>query len=96
MTTLEELDRRVTALEKAQRETAETQHWMSGTLGRIAAVQDDHTKRLDRIDGRLDRIEGRLDSVEGGLRRVEKKVDDLAASLPAIVAGAMREVLKER
>lgn len=96
MTTLEELDQRVSALEKAQKETAETQRWMASTLGRIAFVQDEHTATLADHSKRLERIEGRLDSVEGGLRRVEKKVDDLAANMPSIVAEAVREVLKER
>ena len=50
MTTIDELERRVSALETAQKETAKTQTWMAGTLGRIAAVQDEHTQRLDRIE----------------------------------------------
>lgn len=82
MTTIEELDRRVIALEVAQKQTAETQTWMAGTLGRIAAVQDGHTKTLDDHTQRLDRIETDLK----GLRK----------DLPAIIAETMREVLREK
>jgi hypothetical protein len=82
MTDIADLERRVTALEAAQKHTAETQEWMASTLGRIAAVQDRHTEILSNHTQRLDRIEGDLK----GLRR----------DLPSIVAEAMREVLKER
>ena len=50
MTDIAELERRVSALEEAQNHTAKSQNWMAGTLGRIAAVQDDHTARLGRIE----------------------------------------------
>lgn len=82
MTTIEELDRRVTALEAAQKHTAETQEWMAGTLGRIAAVQDRHTATLADHTQRLERIEADLN----GLRR----------DLPSIIGETMREVLREQ
>jgi hypothetical protein len=82
MPDLIDLERRVSALEKAQKETAETQTWMASTLGRIAAVQDDHTQRLESIETRLGKVEVELSA----LRR----------DLPSIVAEAMRDVLKER
>ena len=44
--TIEDLERRVIALEKAQSENAGTLRWVTGTLGQIQAVQDHHTKVL--------------------------------------------------
>jgi ribosome assembly protein YihI (activator of Der GTPase) len=38
MTSIEELERRVTALEAAQKQTKESQAWMAATLGRIAVI----------------------------------------------------------
>jgi len=55
---------------------------MAATLGRIAAVQDRHTTTLRDHTERLDRIEADFK----GLRN----------DLPAIVAAAVREGLKER
>jgi uncharacterized coiled-coil protein SlyX len=80
--TIEELDRRVSALESQQYDTTQTLRWVVTKLARVTAVQDEHTLHLERLSA--------------DLRRVEKKVDDLTTSLPSIVAGAMREVLKER
>jgi len=102
MTDLEDLERRVAALEKAQRETRQSQEWMAGTLGRIAAVQDDHTNVLNdhtRVlndhTQRLDRIEGRLDGVETRLGRVEADLKGLRQDLPGIVGDAVRAALRE-
>ena len=53
MATLEDLERRVVALEKAQNTNTETLEWMAGTLGRVKATTDMHTTRLDRIDETL-------------------------------------------
>lgn len=82
MTSIEELERRVIALETAQKHTAETQEWMAATLGRIAAVQDGHTKMLSDHTQRLDRI--------------EVDVQGLRNDLPTILAETMREVLREQ
>ena len=82
--TLEELEQRVAVLEKAQHALAQAQNentvtlkWMAGTLAQVKALADDHTERLQRIDGRLDRIEHDVK----GLRR----------DMPGIVAGALRD-----
>jgi hypothetical protein len=63
-----DLERRVSALEKAQKETAETQTWMASTLGRIAAVQDDHTQRLENIENRLGKVEFLASGASGTIR----------------------------
>jgi hypothetical protein len=89
MSDLPELTRRVEALEAAQNDTAQTLRWVVAKLGRVSAVQDEHTLRLERI-------EGRIDGVDAGLRKVETDVHSLRTDMPAIVAGAMRDVLKER
>ena len=82
MTDIIDLERRVAALEVAQRETAKTQTWMASTLGRIASVQDQHTVAITEL--------------QAGVRRVEAKIDGLATNLPAMLADAVREGLKGR
>ena len=81
MADIQELDRRVTALEAAQSDTTQTLRWVVAKLGRVSSVQDEHTLRLERIDSRLTNVETGLDS----LRR----------DLPGMIANVMREVLKE-
>ena len=88
-TTIDELERRIVALETAQKHTAETQEWMAGTLGRIAAVQDKHTATLAEHTKRFDRI-------EADVREVKADVKVLRKDLPSIVIDAVREALKER
>lgn len=76
--TLEDLDRRVTALERTQGDTTESLRWVVAKLGRIQAVQDEHTLRLDRLETKVDRM--------------ERKLDGLIEALPDIVAEAVRSV----
>jgi peptidoglycan hydrolase CwlO-like protein len=61
--TLEDLDRRVSALERAQGETTESLRWVVAKLGRIQAVQDEHTLRLERVEGRLEKVEAKVDAL---------------------------------
>ena len=96
MTDIADLERRVTALEAAQTETAETQTWMASTLGRIAAVQDEHTRHLVQIVSRLDKIDTRFDKIENRLGKVETEITSFRRDLPSIVADAVREGMKER
>ena len=80
--TLEDLEKRVIALESAQKTNKGTLEWISGTLGKIAATQDNHTARLDKLDNDVQAVKDDI----AGLRR----------DLPSIVAETMREVLKEQ
>jgi chromosome segregation ATPase len=82
--TLEDLDRRVSALERAQGDTTETLRWVVAKLGRIQAVQDEHTLRLERVEGRLEKVEGRLEKVEGRLEKVETRLDSVEQKLDAL------------
>jgi peptidoglycan hydrolase CwlO-like protein len=61
--TLDELDRRTTALEKAQADTTDTLKWVVAKLGGIQAVQDEHTLRLERLETRLDKVEAKVDAL---------------------------------
>ena len=81
MTTMEDLERRVSALETAQRETAKTQTWMASTLGRIASVQDQHTVAIAEL--------------QADVREVKTDIKGLRDDLPSIIAETMREVLRE-
>jgi chromosome segregation ATPase len=102
--TVEDLDRRASTLEKAQGETTETLRWVVAKLGRIEAVQDEHTLRLERletkVDGleakvgvleaKLDGIEVKVDGLDVRLGGVERKLDGLIEALPGLIAEAMR------
>ncbi len=103
MTDIDELERRVTALEAFQKDTAETLRWVVAKLGRISAIQDEHTLRLDRIDARLDKIDTRLDKIDARLDKVESQLDrltrhfcSLREELPGMIADIMRDVLSEK
>jgi uncharacterized coiled-coil protein SlyX len=61
--TLEDLDRRVTGLERTQSDTTETLRWVVTKLARMQAVQDEHTLRLERVEARLDSLETKVDAL---------------------------------
>jgi hypothetical protein len=61
--TLEDLDRRVTALERTQSDTTETLRWVVTKLARMQAVQDEHTLRLERVEARLDGLKTKVDAL---------------------------------
>jgi hypothetical protein len=81
--TLEDLDRRASALERAQGDTTETLRWVVAKLGRIQAVQDEHTLRLERLETKVDAMDGRLGNVE-------RKLDSLIEALPGLITEAVR------
>ena len=90
--TLEDLDRRVSALEKAQEDTTETLKWVVARLGRIQAVQDEHTLRLERLEHKVDGLDGHLRNVHARLGSLERKLDELMNSLPGLIADAVQSV----
>jgi chromosome segregation ATPase len=108
MTAIADLERRVTALEAAQNDTTQTLRWVVARLGRMSAVQDEHTLRLERIEGDVKRIEGDVKRIEaqvsrieadvsrvdGHVRRVETELMGLRAELPGIVADAVRDGIR--
>jgi len=94
-TNLEDLERRVTALERAQNDSTVTLKWVVGTLGKIQAVQDHHTGELGiiktdvaELKADMADVKSRLGSVENRLGIVESKLD----ALPRVLA----EMLDER
>jgi predicted nuclease with TOPRIM domain len=96
-TTLEDLDRRATALERTQGETTETLRWVVTKLACMQAVQDEHTLRLERLETKFDKLESKVDKLESKVDKLESKVDGighkldgLIESLPGIVSEAIR------
>jgi hypothetical protein len=77
--TLEDLDRRVSALERTRGDTTESLRWAAARLGRIQAVQDEHTLRLERV-------EARLDSVDELPRAIAELIDASERRLMAAIA----------
>jgi chromosome segregation ATPase len=99
--TLEELERRVIALEKAQLENTATLKWVSGTLGQIQALQDHHTDELREIRndmrqmrGDIRGLDGKIDAVDRKVDAVDRKVGGLAATLPGLIGEAVRAATK--
>lgn len=87
--TLDDLDRRVTALERTQNDTTETLRWVVAKLGRMTAVQDEHTLRLERLETKFDGLDSKVDGLETEFRAFRSE-------LPGLVRDVMREVLAER
>ena len=83
MLTMEELERRVVALEKANVTNTATMKWLSGTLGQIQATVEDHTERLVRIE------EGIAD-IEKTVTFIKSDVAGLRRDLPDIITEAIR------
>jgi chaperonin cofactor prefoldin len=91
-TSLEDLDRRVTALERAQGENTETLKWVVAKLGRVSAVQDEHTLRLDRIEGKLETVNVNVDNLTVRIGQLEAKID----AIPRVVAELLADPGKRR
>ena len=87
MTTIEELERRVTALETAQNDTTQTLRWVVSKLGKMSAVQDEHTLRLEHIEGDVSQL-------KADMREVKADLKGLRSDLPAMLAEAVREGMK--
>ena len=96
--TLEELERRVLALEKGQHELQRAQNentvslkWLAGTLAQIEALAYDHRERLKGIEGRLGAIEITGNAQAERLDRIENGVKGLRKDMPGILADALRD-----
>jgi hypothetical protein len=75
--TVEDLDRRAAALERAQGETTETLRWVVTKLARLQAVQDEHTLRLERLESKVDALP----------RAIAEMVDASEKRIMAAIAG---------
>jgi predicted nucleic acid-binding Zn-ribbon protein len=75
--TVDDLDRRTTALERAQGEANETLRWVVTKLARAQAVQDEHTLRLERLESKVDALP----------RAIAEMIDASEKRLMAAVAG---------
>ena len=100
-TTVDDLDRRVKALETAQTTNSSTLRWVAGTLGQVQAGVDDNTLQIREVrtivDGHtmlLNDHTALLKDHTSRLERVEHEIKGLRADMPGIVATAMRDVLK--
>ena len=75
--TVEDLDRRVTTVERAQGETTETLRWVVTKLARVQAVQDEHTLRLERLESKIDALP----------RAIAEMIDASERRIMAVIAG---------
>jgi len=91
-----ELERRVSALEAAQNDTTQTLRWVVAKLGQMSAVQEQHSLRLERIEGDVKVIRSDTDQLKSGLHRLENDFNTFRRELPSMMAATMREVLREQ
>jgi DNA polymerase III alpha subunit (gram-positive type) len=82
--TVEDLDRRVGALERAQGETTETLRWVVTKLARVQAVQDEHTLRLERLESKVDTMGSKMDALP---HAIAEMVDASEKRIMAAIAG---------
>jgi hypothetical protein len=80
----------------AQRENRGALEWISGTLGKVAATQDNHTGRLDKLAATQDKHTARLDKLDTDVQGIKKDIAVLRQDLPSMMAETMREVLREK
>jgi uncharacterized coiled-coil protein SlyX len=91
--TLDNLDRRASALEAAQGNTTETLRWVVTKLARMQAVQDEHTLRLERLETKMDVLDGRMDALEGRMTAVETKLDALPRAIAELFDAAEKRLM---
>jgi chromosome segregation ATPase len=84
--TFEDLGRRTASLELAQNGTTQTLRWVVAKLGRIQAVQDEHTLRLERVESKVDGLETRIGNVETRLGNVETRIGNVETRLGQVEA----------
>ncbi|MFP4538302.1 MAG: hypothetical protein ACLFPA_08360 [Dichotomicrobium sp.] len=82
MADIDDLERRVSALEAVQNDTTQTLRWVVTKLGQVAAVQQEHTLRFDRL--------------EGDMKQVKADLKGLRDDLSGIVGDAVREAMRDR
>jgi predicted nucleic acid-binding Zn-ribbon protein len=87
------LEDRTTALERAQGETTETLRWVVAKLGRMQAVQDEHTLRMERLETKVDRLEVKVDRLESRLDTVEGKLDALPRAMAEMIAASEKRIM---
>jgi chromosome segregation ATPase len=85
---LTELKEDVALLRRHAISTGQKVEDMDTRLGTVEA-------RLGAVEGRLGTVEARLGTVEAGLEGVRADIAGLRRDLPGIIAGTMREVLRE-
>jgi uncharacterized coiled-coil protein SlyX len=98
--TVEDVGKRVAALEHAQGETTETLRWVVTKLARVQAVQDEHTLRLERLECkvdehtlRLERLEGKVDEHTLRLERLESKTDALPRAIAEMIDASEKRIM---
>jgi chromosome segregation ATPase len=91
--TVEDLERRTTALEHTQGETTETLRWVVTKLARLQAVQDEHTLRLERLESKVDKLDDRLGNVEMRLGNVETQVESLPRAIAEMISTSEKRIM---
>ena len=70
---------------------------LTRAVKRQGALLEQHTVRLDGIDGRLDAVDRRFDAIEGRLDAMDGRLDTMDGRLGRLEAGQVRTgVLLER
>lgn len=91
---LDLLERRVQALEQEVAGERDVTRHVFGKLAGIERTLSEHGATLREHSATLREHSATLREHGAALRRVEKKIDDLAAAMPGIVASALRDTGK--
>jgi hypothetical protein len=92
--TVEDLDRRATALEQAQGETTQTLRWMVSKMVHLQAVQDEHTLRLERVETKVDKLDTRFGKVDTQLEALPRAIAEMFDASEKRTAGVMAEMIE--
>lgn len=94
--TLEQLERRVAALEKAQNETTGSLRWLLGTVAGIKATQDMHTETLGQLQSGVEEIRSDLHEVRADVNEVRADLKAFRAEMPELIATSVGDALRSR
>jgi ABC-type transporter Mla subunit MlaD len=85
------IEERVTALETAQNDTTQTLRWAVAKLGQIAAVQDQHTLRLERLETKIDGLTAEVRALPAAMAQTMAELIEASEKrMLAAIAGIKR------
>ena len=76
--TLEDLERRVTALESSQNDNTTTLRWVVSKMAGIAATQDQHTLMLEALGSKVGALDRKIEALPAAV--AETIAESVAAS----------------
>ena len=78
---LEDLDRRMKVVERAQVENTATIKWLAGTLGTVKSVQDQHTETLAELKSDVSELKSDVSELKSDVSELKSNVSELKSSV---------------